>query len=379
MRWSVASSALAAAFVLTPVAAGYAPALCQDFSITNQVEPGNAARRDLMRQLQAWWDVHAYYPRHASNNDEGGTVKVHLVILPDGRIFTVNMVQGSGSRSLDSAGSAVFRDAFVRPFPAGEPQAEIDISLHYVLAHRHDQPAAGGYTPVLSKGTLKELAAQVQMALKSGDLATAARLNDLLSAGLDGTPAAKPVAPVPPAAAAETAARNAIDAKARLPFTIMNDPVKSPILETMLQRNCTGKVVMGGIRNHPWYGLPYSAQAVFFRKPDGTPWVKFDKGGLAPVLAPVSEVGNMLQWTGAIEYTQQGKDVSFYFPQYTVWPDGDNHLSGGVGSRFNDSFGVPYNQNAGTMELTCATEVVPPVTWNDRLVDTRVGPPGDPP
>ncbi len=85
MRSSVASSALATALVLTPVAAGYAPALCQDFSITNQVEPANPARRDLMRQLQAWWDAHAYYPRHASNNDEGGTVKVHLVIVPWGQ------------------------------------------------------------------------------------------------------------------------------------------------------------------------------------------------------------------------------------------------------------------------------------------------------
>src|SRR6516164_5479605 len=112
MRLSVASSALAAALVLTPVAAGYAPALCQDFSITNPVEPANPARRDLMRQLQAWWDAHAYYPRHASNNDEGGTVKVHLMIRPDGRLFTVNMVESAGSRSLDAAGSAVFRDAF---------------------------------------------------------------------------------------------------------------------------------------------------------------------------------------------------------------------------------------------------------------------------
>src|SRR5271154_2823561 len=109
MRSAVASSALAAAFVLTPVAAGYAPALCQDFSITNQVEPANAWRRGMMRQLQAWWDAHAYYPRHASNSDEGGTVKVHLVILPDGRIWMSNMVESSGSRSLDSAGSSVFR------------------------------------------------------------------------------------------------------------------------------------------------------------------------------------------------------------------------------------------------------------------------------
>jgi hypothetical protein len=61
MRLSVASSALAAAFVLAPVAAGYAPALSQDFSITNQ-EPANAGHPDVMRQLQAWWDAHAYYP-----------------------------------------------------------------------------------------------------------------------------------------------------------------------------------------------------------------------------------------------------------------------------------------------------------------------------
>src|ERR1700749_5068585 len=98
MRLSVASAALAAAFVLMPVAAGYAPALCQDFSITNQIEPGSPWHRDLMRQLQAWWDAHAYYPRHASNNDEGGTVNVHLVIVPDGRIFTINMAESSGSR-----------------------------------------------------------------------------------------------------------------------------------------------------------------------------------------------------------------------------------------------------------------------------------------
>ena len=181
MRLSVASSVLATAFVLTPVAVGYAPALCQDFSITNE-ETGNAARRDLMRQLQAWWDAHAYYPRHASNNDDNGTVKVHLVILPDGRIWMANMVAGSGSRTLDTAAPLVFREGHVRPFPQGEPQADIDLSLHYVLAHRHDEPVAAGYTPVPSKA----------------------------------------------------------------PFTITNDPVKSPVLETMLQRVCTGTQVLGG-------------------------------------------------------------------------------------------------------------------------------------
>jgi TonB family protein len=321
MRFSVASSALAAAFVLTPVAAGHAPALCQDFSITNQLEPADPWRRDVMRQLQAWWDTHAYYPRHASNNDEGGTVKVHLVILPDGRIFTVNMVASSGSRALDAAGSAVFRDAFVRPAPEGEPKADIDISLHYVLAHRHDQPVAAGYTPVSSKR----------------------------------------------------------------PFTIMNDPVKSPILDTMMRRVCTGTVVRGGIRNHPWYGMRYSAQAIFFRKPDGTPWVKFTSvggpnAGGVPSLTPVTEVGKMLQFTGQVEYSSRGTIT--LFPQYTVWADGDNHLSGAIGSKHTDSFGLPYNQNAGTVDLTCATEVLPAVTSSDWLENARitwVTPPGDPP
>jgi TonB family protein len=320
MRLSVGSSALAAAFVLTPVVAGYAPALCQDFSITNQVESGNAARRDLMRQLQAWWDAHAYYPRHASNNDEGGTVKVHLVIVPDGRFWTVNLVESSGSRSLDAAGSAVFRDVIVRPFPQGEPKAEIDISLHYVLAHRHDQPVAAGYTPVLSKS----------------------------------------------------------------PFTIMNDPVKSPILETMLKRICTGTVVRGAVPNHPIYGIRYSAQAIFFRKPDGTPWVEFNSVGShggGPSLSPVTEVGKMLQFTGHVEYGLRGEIV--LFPQYTVWSDGDNHLSGVMGSRHFDNFGLPYNQNAASVDLTCTTEVLPTVTWNEWYLDNGITfappPPGDPP
>ena len=310
MRLSVASSVLAAAFVLTPMAAGYAPALCQDFSITNQLEPANPVRRDLMRQLQAWWDAHAYYPRHAANNDEGGTVKVHLSIHPDGKIWTINVVATSGSRSLDTAGDSVFRGGSVRPFgKEGEPNEDIDLSLHYVLAHRHDQPVAAGDTPVLSKS----------------------------------------------------------------PFTITNDPVKSPVLETMLQRVCTGTIVLGGIANQPIYGMRSWAQAVFFRKPDGTPWVKFYENGY-PSLSPVTQVGKMVTWTGRQEYINLGKEMASYWLQYTVWPDGDNHLSGAVGSRMFNSFGVAYNNNVAgnTVDLTCATEVLPTVTWNDSLAQSLV-------
>ncbi len=312
MRLSIVSSALAAAFVLTPVAAGYAPALCQDFSITNQAEPANPGRRDVMRQLQAWWDAHAYYPSRASNSDEAGTVKVHLVILPDGRIWSVDVVASSGSHSLDTAASAVFRGGVVRPFPEGDPKAEIDISLHYVLAHRHDQPVAAGYTPVLSKS----------------------------------------------------------------PFTIANDPVRSPVLETMLQRTCTGTIVLGGIANHPWYGSHFAAQAIFFRKPDGTPWVKFNEQGF-PSLSPVTEVGKMVTWTGRQEWRRDGL---YQWHQYTVRLDSDNHLTGGIALILSRS-GVTFFATGGgdTVDLTCATEVLPPLTWSAWLAQSMLTSPVEPP
>jgi TonB family protein len=302
MRLSVVSSTLAAAFVLAPVAAGYAPAWCQDFSITNEAEPANPWHRDVMRQLQAWWDGHAYYPRHASNNDEGGTVKVHVTVLPDGRVWSMGVVASSGSPSLDAAGDAVFRGASVAPFPAGEPKVDLDISLHYVLAHRHDQPVPAGYTQVASKS----------------------------------------------------------------PFTITNDPVASPILTTMVQRICTGTVVMGGIPNEPIYGVRAWAQAIFFRKSDGTPWVKFWDGGHVS-LAPVTEVGKMVTWPSR----RHGGRGDYWWYQITVWPDGDNHLRGAIGGRTATSSGVPLNANlAGNyVDLTCETEAQPTVTWNDWIAE----------
>ncbi len=309
MRLPVPSAAFAAALVLTAVAACYAPALSQDFSITNPAEPANAGRRDLMRQLQAWWDVHAYYPRHASSNDEGGTVKVRLVIKPDGRIWAVSVVSNSGSDSLDAAAAAVFTGGFVRPFPEGTPEADLDISLHYVLAHRHDQPVAAGYTPVLSHSA----------------------------------------------------------------FTIANDPVKSPILDTMLQRTCTGAVVKEGIRNHPEYGSRYWAEAVFFRKPDGTPWVKFYESGF-PIISPVIEIGKLVQWTGREEHIRGGAS---WFYTYTVWPDGENKLIGNINT---DAINFTQSINrGGTVDFICATETVPAITWSALSVTPGKTPLGDPP
>ena len=308
MRLSVASAALVAALVLTPAA----PALSQDFSITNQVEPADPGRRDLMRQLQAWWDVHAYYPKHASNNDEGGTVKIHLRVLPDGRIWMLDVVEGSGSRSLDAAAASAFRGGFVRPFPEGAPEASVDVSLHYVLAHRHNQPVDASYTPASSKSA----------------------------------------------------------------FTITNEPVKSPMLEALLQRTCTGTVARKGMRGRPWLGVHSWAQATFFRKPDGTLWVKFYEEGY-PSLSPVTQLGNMLQWVGREDHLP--KDGTFW-TQWTVWPDGANHLSGAEGSPIPNDHGAAYSTGlGGPVDLTCATDVSATMTWSDWSAQTMVTPPGDPP
>lgn len=309
MRFSVTPAVLTAALIMiTTTAVGTVRASAQDFSITNPENPVDAGHRDLVRQLQAWWDLHAYYPRHASQNDEGGNVKIHLVIRTDGNIWRSEVVGSSGSLSLDTAGAAAFHGGFVRPFPPSMPEASLDLTLHYVLAHRHDQPVPTGVTPVAFSRA----------------------------------------------------------------FSITNDPVKSPILETMMQRSCTGTIVSGGIRNHPAYGSRSWAEAIFFRNPDGTPWVKFYVGG-QPILSKVAEVGKLVQWAGR-ENLQTGS-----FTQYTVWADGNN-LNG------NSEVVFPYGplndagaNHMGTVDLTCATEVVPAIKWSSWFVTPNAVPRGDPP
>ena len=102
MRSCVAAAVVAAAFVLVPVAAGYAPALSQDFTITNpngsfRIE-GAELSPDWIKKLQAFWDLHAYYPKEASDKDESGTVKIQLRIHSAGQIWWAKVAQGSGSK-----------------------------------------------------------------------------------------------------------------------------------------------------------------------------------------------------------------------------------------------------------------------------------------
>ena len=309
MRMPIVSASLAAAVVLLLMAGGTAPVVAQDFSITNEAEPPNPAQRDLLRQLQAWWDVHGYYPRHASDNDEAGTVKLRLAIRADGNIWTADVVGSSGSPSLDAAAAAAFRGGFVRPLPTGASDT-IDLSLHYVLARRRDRPT--GYTPASSPR----------------------------------------------------------------PFTVTNNPVGSAILSTMLQKSCTGTVVTQGIRNHPAYGVRSSAEAVFFRTPDGSPWVKFYEGGFG-TLAPVVEIGQVVKWAGRVEWIGGG---SRRFTEYTVWPEGGSSLNGNIELVYLDAAKANQLLNrGGTIDLTCSTQTVPAIAWSASSVTPIQPPAGDPP
>lgn len=145
---SLTSAILAAIFALAPVAAGCARARAQDFSITNpetsvRVEGANLGA-DWIKQLQAWWDQHAFYPGEAVVNNVSGTIKVHIVVRPDGEVTTVHVIEGSGPKFLKNAAYLTFSDAHLHPFPPGTPapKADVFITLHYVLTHGQATAAA---------------------------------------------------------------------------------------------------------------------------------------------------------------------------------------------------------------------------------------------
>ena len=61
------------------------------------------------------------------------------MIHPDGEIWEVKVVQSSGVPSIDDAGVYAFHYARLRPVPPNPPapQADVYITVHFVLAHRH--------------------------------------------------------------------------------------------------------------------------------------------------------------------------------------------------------------------------------------------------
>jgi len=136
MQSYLASAIFVGAFVLAP-----ALAWSQDFSITNKIEPIGPGN-EWTRQLQAWWDMHAWYPPDAKENNKEGTVKAHLTVRPDGQIWTIDVVQGSGWKSIDTAAVYAFHGGRLRPLPPAPPapQADANLTLHFVLGHLPSKP-----------------------------------------------------------------------------------------------------------------------------------------------------------------------------------------------------------------------------------------------
>ncbi len=224
---------------------------------------------DWIRQLQEWWDLHAYYPREAIAKGLSGAIKVHLVVHGDGEVWIVKVLQGSGSETLDRAGIEVFLHGHLRPFPPGTPapQAEVTITMRYALR----QPGAA-------------------------------------------------------------------DAPKR-PFTVTDAPVKGTVVDKMQQRVCTGVVVEGGWGPNSFLGTRVRVEAVFYRNPDGAPWVRWTSRGGIVVDAPVIEQGVAAHWYGIPALgpaMNRGPK-----PRYAIWPAGDNRLGG------------TSDDPRGSIDLTC--------------------------
>jgi protein TonB len=83
----------------------------------------------------AWLKAHRSYPERARALGRQGTVVVQITINPAGRVVGVNLVQGSGTDSLDHAAEALVRDAQLPPFPPDMklPQQSLTVPIRYVL------------------------------------------------------------------------------------------------------------------------------------------------------------------------------------------------------------------------------------------------------
>jgi TonB family protein len=304
------------AVALAPALAGIAPAWSQDFSITND-RPADGSLADVMRQLQAWWEVHGYYPRHASSLDESGTVKLHLVIATDGNVWPVTVVASSNSASLDAAAVAAFTKGFVRPFPEGVPPRAIDLSVHYVLTHRHDQaqPASATTTSkanfTITNDPVRStiLTKMVQRTCTGTVKLHAVRNHPIYGIFYNG----------------EAVFFFTPDGAPWVRFTMAGISVLSPVSEV-------GNTIQWTGQSNRAYG------------------------------APVNIVG-----------------VSF--TAFSVWPDGENTMEGSITTVDEHGVPLLVggaNPN-GTMSFTCATEVVPKPGWSQWGASPGPPPPGDPP
>src|SRR5215472_16377691 len=109
-----------------------------------------------------------------------------------------------------------------------------------------------------------------------------------------------------------------VPAPSKRPFTITNDQVPATVVDKMLQKICTGILTAG----FPVDRRRIPVEAIFYRTPDGAPWVKWTSYQGIAIQAPVTELGASAHWKGipASQAAMTRPDP----PRFAVWPVGDN-------------------------------------------------------
>jgi TonB family protein len=88
---------------------------------------------DWGNELIAWVNRRKYYPPQAAMQGEDGEVTVRATVTPNGRVTSVELTRRSGSRWLDMALLALFRDQTVPP-PRGEKEPiTFNFTMRYIL------------------------------------------------------------------------------------------------------------------------------------------------------------------------------------------------------------------------------------------------------
>jgi TonB family protein len=98
----------------------------------------SAASADWRNELSTWVRAHAYYPEQAAMNGEDGNVMIQVVAQPNGHVTSVEIVHRSGSRWLDMATVALFRNANLPPLHTDEG-ITFNFTMHYFLGRQGQQ------------------------------------------------------------------------------------------------------------------------------------------------------------------------------------------------------------------------------------------------
>jgi protein TonB len=94
---------------------------------------GARAGADWGNELIAWVNQRKYYPRQAAENGEDGEVTVRVVVTPSGHVTSVDLARKSGSRWLDMALEAMFRDANLPPLHGETQPFGFTFTMVYIL------------------------------------------------------------------------------------------------------------------------------------------------------------------------------------------------------------------------------------------------------